>query len=234
MPSDEKDLNLPPSYIDSLRPSLAGSSTGGVSRGQNLLDTLTLTRASTIRSTIYNSILPILSSRAALGIPHTTLALLPSDIPLPPPAEKSEFSFDSYGLEGRKEGEDIQVLGFSGDEEPKVIRLSGDVHRTEFWRQRTVIEELERALRDDLNDGRLVGTLEVQETNEVKKVKKGLFGRGKKAEGQPGGQKSDGFSGEQVAVRVRLEEICLRTTNEFGLYDTVSRQCVVVKVDARC
>jgi hypothetical protein len=31
-----------------------------------------------------------------------------------------------------------------------------------------------------------------------------------------------------------LEELCLRTVNEFGLYDTLARQCVIVRVNARC
>ena len=37
-----------------------------------------------------------------------------------------------------------------------------------------------------------------------------------------------------VLVRARLEDISLRTVNEFGLYDTMSKQCVIVRVDARC
>jgi hypothetical protein len=37
-----------------------------------------------------------------------------------------------------------------------------------------------------------------------------------------------------VLVEARLEEICLRTVTDFGLYDTMSRQCVIVRIDARC
>jgi len=37
-----------------------------------------------------------------------------------------------------------------------------------------------------------------------------------------------------VVVKARLEEICLRTVSEFGLYDTMSKQCVIIRVDARC
>lgn len=37
-----------------------------------------------------------------------------------------------------------------------------------------------------------------------------------------------------VMVKARLEEICLRTVSDFGLYDTISKQCVIIKVDAQC
>lgn len=37
-----------------------------------------------------------------------------------------------------------------------------------------------------------------------------------------------------VMVKARLEEICLRTVSDFGLYDTISKQCVIIKVDAKC
>lgn len=36
-----------------------------------------------------------------------------------------------------------------------------------------------------------------------------------------------------VMVKARLEEICLRTVSDFGLYDTISKQCVIIKVDAQ-
>lgn len=81
--SSEKDDNLPPSYTDSLRPQLTANSSA--SHGQSLLDTLTLTRASTIRSTIHTHVLPTITSRAALGIPQSVLVLLPSGAPFPHP-----------------------------------------------------------------------------------------------------------------------------------------------------
>ncbi|EUC51325.1 hypothetical protein COCMIDRAFT_31461 [Bipolaris oryzae ATCC 44560] len=37
-----------------------------------------------------------------------------------------------------------------------------------------------------------------------------------------------------VTVKARWEEICLRTVSDFGLYDTISKQCVIIKVDAQC
>jgi hypothetical protein len=37
-----------------------------------------------------------------------------------------------------------------------------------------------------------------------------------------------------VQVQARLEDICLRTVNEFGLYETATAQCIIIRVDARC
>ena len=82
-------------------------------------------------------------------------------------------------------------------------------------------------LSETLNDGRMASAPAVQ-PREEKKVKKGFFGR--KGEDEKGGE--EGLGG-QVGVKAGLEEICLRTTNEFGLYDTLGRLCVVVRVDAR-
>lgn len=37
-----------------------------------------------------------------------------------------------------------------------------------------------------------------------------------------------------VLVKARLEEISLRTLSDFGLYDTMSKQCVIIRINARC
>ena len=128
------------------------------------------------------------------------------------------------------------MLGFSGDEAPTVVRLSGDVNGTAFWRQPAVIEELRVQLSRTLNDGRTVD-VPVVAVKEEKRVKRGLFGRkgkGGKEEREGEGEGGEDFGGGQMGVRAGMEEICLRTTNEFGLYDTLNRMCVVVRVEARC
>ncbi|KAF2445989.1 hypothetical protein P171DRAFT_520689 [Karstenula rhodostoma CBS 690.94] len=235
--SEKDHLASPPSYTDSLRPQLTSStSTSSSAPGQSLLDTLTLTRATTIRSAIHTSILPLLSSRAAMGLPSTVLALLPSDIPLPPPPEKNEFSFDGYAGAGKAE-DAVKVIAEDGGEDAvEAVRLSGEANSGAFWRVPTVVEELERGLRDVLTDGRGGAPAVVREVGEAKKKeKRGIFGRRKveKVEDSAAVGGGEG-AGDKVAVRVRVEEICLRTTNEFGLYDTMNRQCVVVRVDAGC
>jgi hypothetical protein len=187
--------------------------------------------------------LPIISLRATLGIATTTIALLPSDIPLPPVPEKSEFSFTAYDHGATKP---VEVIGYASEEEPKVVRLEGEMNRTEFWRVQVVIGELERVLGGMLNEDRhaYVPKSEfespVASTSTMKGSRRALLGRFVPSLGPE--RKSPGRNPEvgveeglgRVAVKARLEELCLRTVNEFGLYDTLARQCVIVRVNARC
>lgn len=185
-------------------------------------------------------ILPIVESQASFGISQTTIAMLPSDIPLPAIEEKSEFSFDTSSTKP------VEVIGFSSEEEPKVVRLEGQMNRTEFWRVQAIIEELERALRERLNASAILRspTRPISEFEGAAKMssRRTLLSRvmpslgpeKKSASGNPEvGVKPMDYAG-LVLVKARLEELCLRTVNEFGLYDTLARQCVIVRVDARC
>lgn len=246
MSHNAKDA-LPPSYSESAnhaQPSLCSSNLPQTSRGQALLDQLTLTRTNHIQSIITTHILPLIETQASFGIAQTTIAMLPSDIPLPAIEEKSEFSFDTFGTT-----KPVEVIGFSSEEEPKVVRLEGQMNSTEFWRVQAVIGELERVLREILNASAYlrgptrprVGGSEFEEVV-GRQSRRYLWSRmiplmgpeQKSASGNPevGTRQID--SAGLVLVKARLEEICLRTVNDFGLYDTMSKQCVIVRVDARC
>ena len=243
MSHHEKD-GLPPSYT---HPPPHTPSARQPSRRHSLLDQVTLTRAHNIHATITTHILPLVEQQASYGIAHTTIALLPSDIPLPPLEEKSEFSFDTPTA-----ANGVEVIGFTSGEAPKVVRLDGPLNRIEFWRPQTVIEELERVLRETLNRSeRLRGPVgsvgdgeggSAGDDDGGQGPQRGFLTRLVDSMGQE--QRSPGANPEAgvrhwegaglVLVKVRLEEICLRTITEFGLYDTMSRQCVIIRVDARC
>ena len=187
-----------------------------------------------------------MEQRAAYGIAETVIALLPSDLPIrvPEEKEKSEFNFSSPSSSDDND-KVVEVIGFSSDEEPKVVRLEGQINKTEFWKVRAVVEDLERRLRESLvTRSALMGQANPVSMEKGKgERKKGLFGKLAGAMRQqeapsPGENPEVGVSSKtevaQVLVKVRLEEICLRTVNEFGLYDTMTKQCVIVWVDARC
>jgi hypothetical protein len=120
------------------------------------------------------------------------------------------------------------------------------MNRTEFWRGRGVVEELERELRQRLSASKGVRREEREGVDHVSSAKqtarRGFFsklmpslGPEKKAvSGNPevGTRPIEEFGAVRVACR--LEEICLRTVTDFGLYDTMTRQCVIVRVDAKC
>jgi hypothetical protein len=238
MSRDEKDP-LPPSYTESTGQTHAPFRSN-TPCGQALLDQLTLTRTTHIQSIINTHILPLIETQASFGIAQTTIAMLPSDIPLPAIEEKSEFSFDT------EDTKQVEVIGFASEEEPKIVRLEGQMNRTEFWRVQAVIEELERVLRESLNASAYLrsptrpGRSEFEEV--VKQPRRSLLSRAmpslgpekRSASGNPevGVRQVDNTG--LVLVKARLEEICLRTLSEFGLYDTMAKQCVIVRVDARC
>ena len=231
MSRTEKD-ELPPSYTE-----VFDFSRSKAPRGQQILDQLTLTRTHHIQSIINTHIIPLVEERASYGIAKTTIAMLPSDIPLPAAREKSEFDFDT------DTSKDVEILGFASEEEPNIIRLEGQMNRAEFWRVQAVTTELERVLRESLSASPQMRS-PVKERSDFEKLpkqKRGflakLAGRGNE-ERSPGGpiEVGDRRADESglVLVKARLEEVSLRTLSDFGLYDTVSRQCVMVKIDARC
>lgn len=237
MSQDAKDA-LPPSYNESTGQSNAPFRSN-TPRGQALLDQLTLTRSTHIQNMIDTHILPIVESQASFGIAQTTIAMLPSDIPLPAIEEKSEFSFDTSSTKP------VEVIGFSSEEEPKVVRLEGQMNRTEFWRVQAIIEELERALRERLNASAILrnptrpisefeGSTKTPRRTLLSRVMPSLGPERRSASGNPEVGVKPMDNAGLVLVKARLEELCLRTVNEFGLYDTLARQCVIVRVDARC
>lgn len=240
MSNNEKN-NLPPSYSESQGLSLS-SRTTSPNRGQQILDQLTLTRATHIQSIVNDHIIPIIEQQASFGIAQTTIAMLPSDIPLPAIEEKSEFSFST------DTSKSVEVIGFSSEEEPKIVRLEGQMNRTEFWRVQAIIVELEKRLRETLNANAVlrsptsptrVGSFEQQAQRAQKRtfLSRVIPSLGPEAP-SPSGNPEVGVrqmdNAGLVLVKARLEEICLRTANEFGLYDTMNKQCVIVRVDARC
>ncbi|KAJ4312595.1 hypothetical protein N0V94_007367 [Neodidymelliopsis sp. IMI 364377] len=231
MSRNEKE-ELPPSYTETprfLRPS--------ANRGQQILDQLTLTRAHHIQSVIDTHIIPLVEERASYGIAQTTIAMLPSDIPLPAVREKSEFSFDTDTSKA------VEVIGFASEEEPNVVRLEGQMNRTEFWRVQAVIVELERVLRESLNASQQLRSPVRAERSEFEAPRQKrnflskLVGRGEEEQSPSGnpevGVRKPDESG-MVLVKARLEEISLRTLSDFGLYNTMSKQCVIIRIDARC
>jgi hypothetical protein len=245
MSCDGKD-DLLPSYTESAnhaQPSLhlQFQTLPSTPRGQSLLDQLTLTRTTHIQSVINAQILPLIEEQASFGISQTTIALLPSDISLPPIEEKFEFSFDPFGT-----NKAVEVIGYSSDVELKIVRLQEQMNRTAFWRIPAAIEELERVLTETLNANAVltgptrtaVGRSEFEQVHPKRKIwnriMPSLGAEQKIATGNPevGTRQMDNAG--QVFVKVTLEEICLRTLSEFGLYDTLTRQCVIVNVDARC
>ncbi|PSN64239.1 hypothetical protein BS50DRAFT_498578 [Corynespora cassiicola Philippines] len=210
-------------------------------RGQQILDQLTLARAQHIRHVIDTYIIPLVEQQASFGIAQTTIIMIPSDIPLPPAPEKSEFSFET-GNE-----QPVEVIGFSSESEgePKLVRLEDQMSRSEFWRSPAIVAELQRVLKESLNENSNVRAsasphLAQHEVSQPQPRHKFIrrmaqaMGREEKSLGGKHQVETEAFEVGQVSVKARLEDLCLRTTSEFGLYDTMTKQCIVVCVDVKC
>lgn len=247
----DEDYPPPPYSTHSLPPSSLSASNGHTILGQ-----LSTTRTRHIHSIISDHILPIIHQRTAYGIAQTTIALLPSDIPLPALDEKSDCSF-AFTDTKDDDSKPVQVIGFASDTEPNVVRLTGQMNRTEFWKSQAVIQELEAMLGESLDP---TTTSTDSSTGDAQEGEADSVGRNTHGESSPRQsrrkllarvmpslgpeQRSPSNNPEvgvrqvrtagTVAIKARLEEICLRTLSDFGLYDTMSKQCVIVQVDAQC
>jgi hypothetical protein len=106
-----------------------------------------------------------------------------------------------------------------------------------------VVEELERVLSESLNASLVMRSpTSGREEMPARQSKRTLLSRVMPSMGpemrSPSGNPEVGVKQADImgmiVVEARLEEICLRTVSEFCLYDTMSKQCVIVRVDARC
>lgn len=183
----------------------------------------------------------------------TTLALLPSDTSLAPTKSDSSSGF-SKDSSSSSSSPSVQVLGFASDTSPPhLIHLSGPINSTEFWKLPTVLHELETILTSRLNPPSYRDTTLSPNatsatsvpTSSLRFSRRNLLARVMPSLGpeqaSPGNNPEVGVrqvhkaasETSMVMVKARLEEICLRTVSDFGLYDTISKQCVIIKVDAQ-
>ena len=102
-----------------------------------------------------------------------------------------------------------------------MVYLHGQENSLEFWRQLAVMQELEQQMRSHLgNSGyRVIGANETSLQGPTspqadwRTVPKETLGNG------------------EVSVSIQITEICLRTENDMGLYETKTGKAVVVKVN---
>ncbi|KAF2147429.1 uncharacterized protein K452DRAFT_354823 [Aplosporella prunicola CBS 121167] len=223
MATPSKDNGAPPTYEDTVS---SGPDFGGASHGQQIIDQLTTVRARHIRSVLDEHIYPRLKQQATYGIAKTTIAMMPSDV------LGSSSSLDSPSNV-------LEMIGFPSDEVVQQLQLGGPLNRGEFWQQTGVIGDLERALRDRLATTPFTGTIDKPQTPTIQpespratSQRRGFFGRKSvkpetlvsHSTAVPTGTPS------QLKALVSLEEVCFRTVSDFGLFETVSRPAIVIRV----
>jgi hypothetical protein len=126
-----------PSYEESIR-----SSPSAISHGTKwyapLHQHLDETRLRRIHSIISTYVEPLLFEQGAAGLYKSVLLLIPSNVH----SLQNEPKQDPYSPPKEPE-----VVGFSSSEVVKLVRLEGEEHTMEFWRQPAVMDELESSLR---------------------------------------------------------------------------------------
>lgn len=222
----ENPVDCPPSYSESLLHSSSFHS--------SLLISITETRRQLISALLTNHVHPHIHSSATNGLNKTTLALIPSNISSLHPApfcstDPSIYRnpFDQLGDGETFPGE--KLINFPFAEKVSLIRLRGAENTLEFWRQPTVIRDLETQLKTELEAGgyRLVD--EGDELNGNKASAVSTRNKGTNAEWrfvEKAAVKEGDFR-----VNVRIGDVALRIENAMGLFETRGGEAIVVKVE---
>ncbi|PGH06684.1 hypothetical protein AJ79_06468 [Helicocarpus griseus UAMH5409] len=101
------------------------------------------TRTQRINSILTRYVDPLLVSQGAAGLYKTTFILVPSSV-----SNLQDAVSNAYTTP-----EEPQIVGFPSTDVVKLIRLHGEEHSMEFWRQPAVVAELDSSLKARLVAG---------------------------------------------------------------------------------
>lgn len=105
--------------------------------GLPLPSELANSRTQRIHSVLSEYVDPLLASQAVAGLYRTTFVLVPSSV-----SDLQDCPSNAFTA-----SQEAQVVGFPEDEVVKLVRLTGQEHAMEFWRQPAVVAELESAMK---------------------------------------------------------------------------------------
>lgn len=191
-----------PSYSESVRSPQQSSSPS------YLPQNIAAARTALISSLLTTYITPHLYESALSGLSSTTLILVPSNV----------FALHPSGKIGSKDPSET-IVGFPSAENLRMVRLHGQDNSLEFWRQLAVMQELGQQMRSHLrNSGYRViqgdkTSLQSSLNADWRTAQKETLGNG------------------ELSVQVETRDVCLRSENDMGLYETRTGKAVVVKVD---
>lgn len=136
--SFQSHMDPVPSYEESIGAGSTRSTWTPATLHQQLDDA----RLSRVRDVLSTYVDPLLAVQGASGIYKTVFLLVPSNVDaLQHQAGDTEYS-SAYSTPKEPE-----VVGFAATDVVKLIRLKGEEHTVEFWRQPAVMEELATNLR---------------------------------------------------------------------------------------
>jgi hypothetical protein len=233
--SKDSDFDSLPSYQEAL-PS-----------GPSLLLQLSGARSQHIKYVVSSQILPILSKRASKGLSKTTVALIPQYI-LPTSSMLSKSIMPDILSSRSIDEQAFQLIGLADTDEPfEEVQLEGNINTHEFWEQDEVLSTLQNILSNELAISsefsspklleRIATSDSLQESSTLPprpdKATRSFSLFGKRSTPTPQKTPSVKKPTPQIQVSVGLEEVCYRTSSHFGLYETISRRAVIVRVTTR-
>lgn len=136
----ETPLDPAPSYEESTqgtRPIIDDSKQTLNRSGLPLPGELANARTQRIHAVLSEYVDPLLSSQGAAGLYRTTFILVPSTV-----SDLQDCPSNAFTAP-----QDAQVVGFPEEDVVKLVRLQGQEHAMEFWRQPSVVEELDSAMK---------------------------------------------------------------------------------------
>lgn len=259
----------PPSYTESSNQAdpLTISSKGPAPESLPLHVQLAESRSHRINLIIGTYIEPLLLTQGASGIFKTTFLLVPSNVTslqhpnnTPEPDDVIEGTGPAHNNRGNTNHHD-EVVGFPASEYVRLVRLHGAEHTSEFWRQPSVLSELDSSLKARLAKSghtisqppSLTAPIEPALTpvpTSPAASKKSFWSRRKDKYASPSASaveedvttnsklgwraQGEGVTGPamgETMVTVGPRDVCLRVVTEMGLYETRNGQAIGVTVE---
>jgi hypothetical protein len=153
----------------------------------------------------------------------------------------------NYLTSASTDGKAFQLIGLVDTDEPyEEVQLSGTIDSHEFWEQEEVLDTLRVILSNELATSsefsspkaveRTATSDSIQDTSPLPprpdKAPRSFSLFGKRPTPTPQTQTPAPVKKPEPLIRVTigLEEACYRITSDFGLYETISRRAVIVRV----
>lgn len=250
------DLDPVPSYEESVRTGSSSTAPAGDVKHTSSLNPphtalplqseLANARTRRIDGILSEYVDPLLAAQGAAGLYRTTFVLVPSKTSSLRATSSDPFS----------RSQDVEVVGFPEKGVVKLIRLKGEEHAMEFWRQPAVIAELESSMEARLAasghriydstdaSGNTATTQSSASPTSTKQPKKSVWERLKPHNDSivdhklgwraPELQSEAKIPTGLVQVSVAWKDVSLRVANALGLFESKHGPalCLTVEVGA--
>jgi hypothetical protein len=123
----------------------------------------------------------------------------------------------------------VEAIGLlDSDEQCEEVNLEEDIDTEEFWNQPETLRDLQRLLTTSISSSSFLESEESLPARPVATTSRNIFGRKKSAPVPAVIPKR-----QQIEVKASQEDMAYRIESEFGLYETLTKPAIVVRVDTR-